>query len=505
LAKAPKPRRIQTLSKAPTGIAGLDAVTQGGLPRGRPTLVSGRAGCGKTVLGLEFVVRGAVEFEEPGLIVSFEESAEELTANVRSLGFDLDDLCARKKLAVEFVSVERHEIEETGDYNLDGLFVRLGHAIDSLGAKRMLLDTIEALFAGLTNLGILRAELRRLFRWLKSKGVTVVLTGEQGEGAFTRQGLEEYVSDCVISLDVKLAHHVATRTLRVVKYRGSSHSPDEYPFLITDRGVTVMPITSLGLAHEASSERISSGSAAVDELLGGKGFFRGSTVLVSGAAGTGKTSAAAYLANSACKRGEKCMYFAFEESPQQLIRNMRSIGIDLAPFVKKGLLRVEATRPSLFGLESHLAASLNAVNEFDPAVVIVDPITDFVSLGSTYEVRSMMTRLVDHLKSRGITALMTSLDSTNASKSEEQVGVSSLIDTWIVAELVEVAGERNRAISVLKSRGMPHSNQIREFLLGPRGLELVPVYRGPGGFLSGSARRAQQTADDATSSTGNGS
>ncbi|TMA20838.1 MAG: circadian clock protein KaiC, partial [Deltaproteobacteria bacterium] len=303
MAKAPKPRRIQTLSKAPTGIAGLDAVTQGGLPRGRPTLVSGRAGCGKTVLGLEFVVRGAVEFEEPGLIVSFEESAEELTANVRSLGFDLYDLCARKKLAVEFVSVERHEIEETGDYNLDGLFVRLGHAIDSLGAKRMLLDTIEALFAGLTNLGILRAELRRLFRWLKSKGVTVVLTGEQGEGAFTRQGLEEYVSDCVISLDVKLAHHVATRTLRVVKYRGSSHSPDEYPFLITDRGVTVMPITSLGLAHEASSERISSGSAAVDELLGGKGFFRGSTVLVSGAAGTGKTSAAAYLANSACKRG----------------------------------------------------------------------------------------------------------------------------------------------------------------------------------------------------------
>jgi len=505
LAKAPKRRRVQTLSKAPTGIAGLDDLTQGGLPRGRPTLVSGRAGCGKTVLGLEFVVRGAVEFDEPGLIVSFEESAQELTTNVRSFGFDLDDLCAKKKLAVEYVSVERHEIEEAGEYNLDGLFVRLGHAIDTLGAKRVLLDTIEALFAGLTNLAILRAELRRLFRWLKSKGVTVIITGEQGEGAFTRQGLEEYVSDCVIALDVQIVHHVATRTLRVVKYRGSAHSPDEYPFLITERGVTVMPITSLGLAHEASSERISSGSAAVDELLGGKGFFRGSTVLVSGEAGTGKTSIAAYLANSACRNGERCMYFAFEESPQQLIRNMRSIGIDLAPYMKKGLLAIEATRPSLFGLESHLAASLSAIEEFNPSVVIVDPITDFVSLGSTYEVRSMMTRLVDHLKSRGVTALMTSLNSTNAAKSEEEVGVSSLIDTWIVVELVEVAGERNRAISVLKSRGMPHSTQIREFVLGARGLELIPAYRGPGGFLSGSARKAQQVADESVRTTGNGS
>jgi len=498
LAKAPKRRRVQTLSKAPTGISGLDELTQGGLPRGRPTLVSGRAGCGKTVLGLEFVVHGAVQFDEPGVIVSFEETGSELTTNVRSFGFDLDDLVAKKKLALEFVSVERHEIEETGDYNLDGLFVRLGHAIESVGAKRVLLDTIEALFSGLTNLAILRAELRRLFRWLKDKGVTVIITGEQGEGTFTRQGLEEYVSDCVIALNVQLIHHVATRTLRVVKYRGSGHSPDEYPFIITERGITVMPITSLGLAHEAPTARISSGTEAIDEMLGGKGFFRGSTVLVSGAAGTGKTSIAACLAYSACKNGERCMYFTFEESPAQLLRNMRSIGIDLAPFVKKGLLRIEAARPSLFGLEMHLAASLNAIGEFDPSVVIVDPITDFVSLGSSYEVRAMMTRLVDHLKSREITALMTSL-STRAARAEEEVGgVSSLIDTWIAVEMIETAGERNRGISVLKSRGMPHSTQIREFVLGPQGLKLIPAYRGPGGYLSGSARIAQQTADDAT-------
>jgi circadian clock protein KaiC len=495
---APKRRRVQTLSKAPTGISGLDEVTQGGLPRGRPTLVSGRAGCGKTVLGLEFVVRGAVEFDEPGVIVSFEESAAELTTNVRSFGFDIDDLVSKNKLAVEFVSVERHEIEETGDYNLDGLFVRLSHAIASVGAKRVLLDTIEALFSGLTNLAILRAELRRLFRWLKDKGVTVVITGEQGEGTFTRQGLEEYVSDCVIALNVNLVHHVATRTLRVVKYRGSGHSPDEYPFIITERGITVMPITSLGLSHEAPTARISSGTEAIDEMLGGKGFFRGSTVLVSGAAGTGKTSIAAYLAYSACKSGERCMFFSFEESPAQLLRNMRSIGVELAPFVKKGLLRIEAARPSLFGLEMHLAASLNAIREFKPSVVIVDPITDFVSLGSSHEVRAMMIRLVDHLKSGGITALMTSL-STRAAKAEEEVGgVSSLIDSWIAVELIEVAGERNRGISVLKSRGMPHSNQIREFVLGPDGLKLIPVYRGPGGFLSGSARIAQQSADEGT-------
>lgn len=501
MAKSRTQRRTRSLSKAATGIAGLDELTHGGLPRGRPTLVSGRAGCGKTVLGLEFLVRGAVEFGEPGVIVSFEETAEELATNVASFGFDLDALVAQKKLVLEFVSVERHEIEETGEYNLDGLFVRLAHAIDSIGAKRVLLDTIESLFSGLVNLAILRAELRRLFRWLKNKGVTVIITGEQGEGTLTRQGLEEYVSDCVISLNVQLTHHVATRMMRVVKYRGSSHSPDEYPFLITERGVVVMPVTSLGLMHDASTERISSGNAALDEMLGGEGFFRGSTVLVSGTSGTGKTSIAAGLVHSACKRGERAMYFAFEESPAQLLRNMRSIGLDLAPFVKKGLLRIEATRPSLFGLEMHLAASTRAIEEFKPSVVVVDPITDFVALGTAHEVRSMMTRLVDYLKSHGITALMTSLSAARTVHSDDDVGISSLIDTWIVVQLIEVAGERNRSLSVLKSRGMAHSQQIREFKLGPDGFTLIAPYRGPGGFLSGSAREAQQRVDEKAASS----
>jgi circadian clock protein KaiC len=474
----------------------LDELTNGGLPRGRPTLLSGRAGCGKTVLGLEFIVRGAAQFGEPGVIASFEETAEELAANVASFGFDLDKLVEEKKLLVEFVSVERHEIEETGEYNLDGLFVRLAHAIDSIGAKRVLLDTIESLFSGLMNLAILRAELRRLFRWLKEKGVTVVITGEQGEGTLTRQGLEEYVSDCVISLGVQISHHVATRTMRVVKFRGSSHSQDIYPFLITERGVMVMPITSLGLAHEAYSERVSSGNRGLDALLGGEGFYRGSTILVSGTSGTGKTSIAASLVQAAARRGDKCMYFAFEESPDQLIRNMRSIGVDLQPSVRKGLLRIEAARPSLFGLEMHLASTFRAVEEFSPQVVVVDPITDFISLGSVHEVRSMMTRLVDYLKSRGITALMTSLASSpNAGELGEHVGISSLIDTWIVVQLFEVAGERNRGISVLKSRGMDHSNKIREFTLGKDGLQLIDAYRGAQGFLSGSAREVEQARD----------
>jgi circadian clock protein KaiC len=491
-------RKMKQVAKVPTGIAGLDELTQGGLPRGRPTLVSGRAGCGKTVLGLEFIVRGAAEFGEPGVIVSFEETAEELAANVASFGFDLDKLVAEGKLLVEFVAVERHEIEETGEYNLDGLFVRLAHAIQTIGAKRMLLDTIESLFSGLMNLAILRAELRRLFRWLKDKGVTVIITGEQGEGTLTRQGLEEYVSDCVISLTVQLTHHVATRTLRVVKYRGSSHSQDEYPFLITEKGLAVMPITSLGLSHDASTERMPTGNTALDEMLGGKGFYRGSTILVSGTSGTGKTSIAAHLVNAACKRGEKCLYFAFEESPAQLARNMKSIGLDISPYIKKQCLKIEATRPSLFGLEMHLAASFKAIADFNPTVVVVDPITDFVSLGTPHEVRSMMTRLVDYLKSRNITAMMTSLSDTRSVHAEEDVGISSLIDTWIVVQLIEVAGERNRGISVLKSRGMPHSHQIREFTLGPKGLTLIPAFRGPEGFLSGSAREAEQTVERRT-------
>jgi len=455
--------------------------------------VCGSAGSGKTVLGLEFLVRGATQFGEPGVILSFEESTVDLAQNVASFGFDLDELVAEKKLVLEYVAVERGEIEETGEYNLDGLFVRLAHAIDSIGAKRVLLDTLEALFSGLDNVAILRSELRRLFRWLKEKGVTAIITGERGDGGeLTRKGLEEYVSDCVISLDLQLVHHVATRMLRVVKYRGSAHGPDEYPFTISDSGIAVLPVTSLGLTHAASLERVSTGIADLDGMLGGQGYFRGSTVLVSGASGTGKTSIAALLVQAACKRGERCLYFAFEESPAQLLRNMGSIGTQLEPYTKSGLLRIEATRPSLFGLEMHLLQSYRLIEELKPSVVVVDPITDFVSLGTPHEVRSMMTRLVDFLKSRGCTALMTSLSTSRTVHAEEDVGISSLIDTWIMLQQFEVAGERNRGLSVLKSRGMAHSHAIREFLLGEHGLKLVDSYRGAQGFLTGSAREADQ-------------
>src|SRR5678816_1941750 len=361
------------LEKVPTGIHGFDEITGGGLPQGRPTLVCGGPGCGKTLFAMEFLVKGALEFGEPGVFVSFEETSDELAKNVRSLGFDLDDLIARKKIAIDFVRIERGEIEETGDYDLEGLFVRLGHAIDSIGATRVVLDTIETLFSALSNEGILRAELRRLFRWLKKKGVTAIITGERGEGSLTRQGLEEYVSDCVILLDHRVIEQISTRRMRVVKYRGSTHGTNEYPFLIDENGIHVLPLTSLRLDHGASTERISSGIPQLDSMLGGEGYYRGSSILVSGTAGTGKTSLSAHFANTTCARGERCLYLAFEESPAQLVRNMKSIGVDLGPWLKKGLLRLEASRPTLLGIEAHLAVIHKIVNEFQPQQAFLEP------------------------------------------------------------------------------------------------------------------------------------
>ena len=485
------------LPKAPTGIRGLDELTRGGLPRGRPTLVCGSAGCGKTVLGIEFLVRGATEFDEPGVLMAFEETAEELTENVRSLGFDLDDLVRQKKLALDYVRIERSEIEETGEYDLDGLFIRLGYAIDSIGAKRVLLDTIEALFAGLSNTAILRAELRRLFGWLKQKGVTAIITGERGDGTLTRHGLEEYVSDCVIVLDHRINEQISTRRLRIVKYRGSRHVSDECPFLIEDNGLSVLPITSLGLRHAVSTERISSGVERLDAMLGGGGYYRGTSVLVSGTAGTGKTSLAAHFVDAACRRGERVLYMAFEESEGQFVRNMRSIGFDLQPWVERGLLRFEAARPTLYGLETHLATMHRQVVEYDPRVVIVDPLTNFTSVGSTTEVRSMLMRLIDFFKSKQITTMFNSLTGGGNILEQSEVGVSSLMDTWLLLRDMEVGGERNRVMYILKSRGMAHSNQLREFLLTDHGIELQDVYTGPEGVLTGSARLAQESCEKA--------
>lgn len=488
----------RSLPKAPTGIQGLDEITGGGLPRGRPTLVCGGAGCGKTLLAMEFLARGAIQYGEPGVFMAFEETAEELAQNVLSLGFDLDQLAKQKKVIVDFVRVERSEIEETGEYDLEGLFVRIGYAIDAIGAKRVVLDTIETLFSGLSNATILRAELRRLFRWLKDKGVTAIITGERGQGMLTRHGLEEYVSDCVILLDHRVIEQVSTRRLRIVKYRGTAHGTNEYPFLIDEDGISVLPITSLGLEHVVSNERVSSGIPKLDVMLGGQGYYRGSSVLVSGSAGTGKTSVATSFADAACRRGERCLYFAFEESPGQIVRNLRSIGLNLGPWVEQGLLQFQAIRSTLYGLEMHLAAFHKLVTDFKPDVVVLDPIGNLVHSGTRAEASAMLTRLVDFLKVQGITALLTSLPSDSDNPESTDVDISSLVDTWLLLRNIELGGERNRAMYILKSRGMAHSNQIREFLLTDNGIELRDLYVGPEGVLTGSMRQAQEAREKAS-------
>lgn len=484
-----------SLPKAPTGIDGFDEITSGGLPAGRPTLVCGSAGCGKTLFAMEFLIHGAMEYKEPGVFLAFEETAEDLAQNVASLGFDINDLIAKKKLAVDHVHIERSEIEETGEYDLDGLFVRLNYAIDSVGAKRVVLDTLEALFSSLPNEGILRAELRRLFHWLKDKGVTAVITAERGSGTLTRHGLEEYVSDCVILLDHRVTEQMSTRRLRVVKYRGSSHGTNEYPFLIDEKGISVIPITSIGLDHKASKERVSTGVPKLDQMLSGKGLYRGSSVLVSGTAGTGKSSLAAHFALAASQRGERCLYFAFEESASQIMRNMRSIGVDLQPWVKRGLLRFSASRPTAYGLEMHVARMQKLIQEFKPRAVVIDPLTNLMNIGSQNEVQSALLRLIDLLKLRQITGLFTSLSHDGHALENTEIGVSSIMDTWLLLRDIESNGERNRGLYVLKSRGMAHSNQIREFRLNSHGIELIPAYLGPAGVLTGSARQAQENAE----------
>lgn len=486
----------KTLPKSPTSIQGFDEITGGGLPKGRPTLVCGGAGCGKTLFAMEFLVRGATIYDEPGVFISFEETEKELIANVASLGFDLAGLIKRKKIWLEHIHVERGEIEAKGEYDLKGLFVRIHHAIESIGAKRVVLDTIESLFTALPNATVVRTELRRLFGWLKKKRVTTIITGEKGDATLTRQGLEEYVSDCVILLDHRVSDQSSIRRFRIVKYRGSTHGTNEYPFLIDEDGFSVLPVTSLGLNHTSSSERISSGIQRLDTMLSGKGYFRGSTILVSGTAGTGKTSLAAQFVEAACKRGERVLYFAFEESPSQFMRNMSSIGIKLEPWMKKGLLHFHATRPTLFGLEHHLTTSIKLINKIKPQIVILDPIDAFVMGGNQTEVKIMLLRLVDYLKMKQITAFFTSLTSAGDNQELTDVSISSLIDTWLLLRDIEIGGERNRGLYVLKSRGMDHSNQIREFILTDHGTELLDVYVGPEGVLTGSARLSQEAKDN---------
>jgi len=489
--KKKKPVEHPHLPKTPTGITGLDEITQGGIPTGRPTLVCGDAGCGKTLMSIEFIVRGATEFDEPGVFMAFEEKADELSMNVASLGFDLAKLQKQNKVRIDHVHIDRTEIEETGEYDLEGLFIRLNYAIDSIGAKRVVLDTLENLFSGLTNQSVLRAELRRLFHWLKEKGVTAIITGERGDGKLTRQGLEEYVSDCVILLDHRVINQISTRRLRIVKYRGSIHGTNEYPFLIDEDGISVLPVTSLKLEKGVSSERVSSGIPSLDKMLDGRGFFKGSSVLVSGTAGTGKTSIAAYFANQTCRSGKRCIYFAFEESPSQIIRNMRSIGVDLQQYVDNGTLNFFASRPTLYGLEMHLVAMYKLIKKFKPAAVVLDPITNLITVGSVSEVKAMLIRLIDFLQEEQVTVMFTALTLNTIISDQTDEGVSSLVDAWLLVRDIEYNGERNRGMYIMKSRGMKHSNQVREFVITDKGLDLVDVYLGPEGVLTGSAREAQ--------------
>ncbi|WP_260625643.1 circadian clock protein KaiC [Hymenobacter sediminicola] len=489
---------MAALPKAPTGIEGLDEITEGGLPKGRPTLICGSAGCGKTLMGVEFLVRGILDYNEPGVLMAFEETADELAANVASLGFDLKQLQANKLLRLDHVHVDRSEIEETGEYDLEGLFIRLGYAIDSIGAKRVVLDTIESLFSGFPNQAVLRSEIRRLFRWLKDKGVTTVITAERGEGSLTRQGLEEYVSDCVILLDNRVINQITTRRLRIVKYRGSTHGTNEYPYIITEDGISVVPVTSLRLEHVVSNEVVSTGVAGLDDMFTHRGVYRGSSTLITGTAGTAKTTLAVSFAIEACRRGERCVYFAFEESPEQLIRNMQSVGMDLRPFVEQGLLFIEASRPTLNGLEQHLVTVHKLIKEIKPGTVIIDPISNLVSVGSISEVRAMLTRLIDYLKVQGVTALFTALISGRSATQEmTEEGVSSLVDTWVHVRDLEGVGERNRGVSILKARGMAHSNQVREFVVTSHGVQLLDVKIGPDGIVTGASRLAQSIQEQA--------
>jgi circadian clock protein KaiC len=465
--------RHQTLQKVATGISGFDEITGGGLPKGRPTLVCGGPGCGKTLFSLQFLIHGADD-GEPGVFVAFEETREDLVKNVRSLGYDLESFVKRKKIAIEYVRVERAEIEETGEYDLEALFIRLDDAVRTTKAKRLVIDSVETLFAGLANGGVLRAELRRLFVWLKERGITAICTGEKGVDTLTRQGLEEYISDCVIALDHRVVDQVSTRRLRIVKYRGSAHGTNEYPFLIDNEGIAVLPITSLQLVHNATNERVSTGLPWLDAMFGGKGWYRASSVLLSGSAGTAKTTLASQFLDAACRRGERALMFQFEESPAQFLRNMRSTGLNLEPWVRKGLLDIQAARPTLYGLEFHLATMHRHVIKHSPTVVVVDPLSAFTA-GTLDEVNGMLMRLIDSLKGRGITSLFTHLIAGGGGVHADdiQVEVSSLMDTWIILRNTPPGHNGGRYLSILKSRGMPHSSETRGFELTDRGTVAV--------------------------------
>lgn len=444
------------------------------------------------MLSMEFLVNGARDYDEPGVFIAFEEKEEELAENMESLGFNLKELEKKKKLAIDYILIERGEVEETGEYDLGGLFIRIEYAVRQVGARRIVIDSIETLFSGLQNENILRAELRRLFRWLKDKGLTAMITAEPGQGTLTRHGIEEYVADCVILLDHRVTEQTSTRRMRIIKYRGSVHGANEYPFIISEEGISVLPLTSIGRAYKVSRQHISTGVPRLDAMMDGKGYFRGSSILVTGTAGTGKSSIAMHMADATCRRGENCLYLASDASPDQIVRDAKSIGINLAKWARQGLLRFQSTRPTFSGMEAHLVYIHKTVNEFDPKVLVFDPISSMASTSSTLEVHSMLLRLIDFLKSRGITNLCTNLTTGGKFLEQPEVDISSVMDTWLLLRDVEYSGERTRMLSILKSRGMDHSNQMREFLITSKGVDLIDAYLGSGLVLTGAARTVQE-------------
>lgn len=492
-----KTKNLPIVTKAPTGIPGFDEITYGGLPRGRPSLVCGAAGCGKTLLGMQFLIKGALEYGEHGVFLAFEEREQDLVQNVASLGFDLQAMVDKKQIALDHIHIERSQIEESGEYDLEGLFLRLEYAMDSVNAKRLVIDTLETIFGGLTNYGILRAELRRLFTWLKDRGITTIITAERGDGTLTRHGLEEYVSDCVVVLDHRVHDQISTRRLRIAKYRGSTHGTNEYPFIIDEHGLTVVPITSSLLNHQVSAERTPTGVPKLDTMLGGAGYYRGSTILISGTAGAGKSSLCAHFAQATCAQKRRCVYVSYEESPGQIVRNMSTIGLDLQSLIDKDLLRIVSIRPTSHGLEGHLSHIHKIVKDFQPDALILDPIGTLGGAGADLDTHLMIVRLIDFLKTQGVTTMMSNLTHGGEHSESTSAAISSLVDTWILVNSIESNGERNRGLYVLKSRGMAHSNQIREFVITPRGIDLLEPYIGTGGVLTGAARIAQEDRERA--------
>ncbi len=491
MTETPQSTAVQ-LAKVPTGIEGFDEITFGGLPAGRTTLLTGLSGSGKTVFGMQFLAQGAARYGEPGVLVGFEETEDELITNAASLGFDFANLISAGKLVIDRISVEPDVVVETGRYDLSALHIRIEHAVDSIGARRIVLDGIPALFYGLTDTSAVRIALTRLYAWLKSKGLTALVTAESNT-ELAQHGLGLSLTDCIVVAGERTRENVSTRYLRVAKYRGSAHGTSEYPCLIGSTGYKVIPLTSITVDYEASTERISTGIPRLDTMLGGQGFYRGNSVMVTGGAGTGKSSLAAHLALATCQRGKRCLYFAFEESQEEVMRNMRSIGVDLRPQVAAGLLKFRSSRATMFGLEMHLAMMENEIAAFQPHVVILDPVSNLLSIGSFNEVRAMVSRLVDFLKGRGITSLLTSLSMTDPPESD--VGVSSLVDTWMLLTNFEANGEQTRLLRILKSRGSAHSSQVREFIMTDRGVRLEDVYLGPEGMLTGTARKAQEARE----------